>query len=136
VERSGGDHHLIGRVVAVLDLDVVPILGPPDRPDAAAQLNRQGEVPGIRSEVGRHVVAAGVAVRIAREGQAWQAAVASRGKQLQRVPPGAPGGRRVLSRFENRELATLPSEEVPDSKTRLAAADNDHVAIGAAVVDC
>ena len=93
-------------------------------------------MPGVLGEVGHHVVAAGVAVRIAGEGQARQAAVASGRKQLQRVPPRAPGGRRLLRRLEDREVATLLSQEIPDRKTGLAAADDDHLQVIAHCAGC
>ena len=86
-------------------------------------------MPGVLGQIGRNVVAAGIAVRIAGEGQARQAAVASRRKQLQRIPPRAPSGRRLLRRLEDRELATLPSQEIPDRETGLAAADDDHLQV-------
>ena len=84
---------------------------------------------GVLGQIGGNVVAAWIAVGIAGERQARQAAVASRRKQLQRVPPRAPGARRLLPRLEDRELATLLSQEMPDRKTRLAAADDDHVQV-------
>ena len=86
LERSGRHHDLIRRIAPAVDLDEVPALGPPDGTDAAAQLHRQREVPGVVGEVGHHVVAPGIGVRIAGEGQTRQAAVASGRKQLAASP--------------------------------------------------
>ena len=129
LKRSGRDHDLIRCIAPAVDLDEVPALGLPDGTDAAAQHHRQRELPGVLGEVGHHVVTPGIRVRIAGERQARQAAVASGREQLQRVPPRAPGGRRLLRRLEDREVATLLSQEIPDRKPGLAAADYNHLEV-------
>ena len=135
LERSGRDHDLIG--------PIAPRCRARRRYRPSACRMARTRLPSatgrakcrrVLGEVGHDVVAARVAVRIAGEGQTRQAAIASGRKQLQRVPPCAPSGRRLLRRLEDRELATLPSQEIPDRKTGLAAADNDHLAIVATVV--
>src|SRR5436305_610253 len=93
----------------LLGLAEVPVLGPADGADAAAQPHRPREVPRVLGEIGHHVVAARVAARIAGEGQARQAAVANGRKEVQRVPPSAPGGPRLRCRLQDREAATLLS---------------------------
>src|SRR5205085_12184258 len=95
----------------------VSILGSPDGKDAATQLNRQVEAMGVIAQITDDVVAPGVAVRLAGERHARQAAVANRREQLQRVPPCAPAGCVLRCRLQDRELPTLLSEEVPDRQT-------------------
>ena len=112
-----------------VELDEVPALGLPDGTDAAAQHYRQRELPGVLGEVVHHVITPGIRVRIAGERQTRQAAVASGREQLERVPPCAPGVRRLIGRFEDRELATLLSQEIPDRKSGLAAADHSHLEV-------
>ena len=81
---------------------------------AAAELDRQIEVPRVVGRGRRHLVAAGIAVGVAREGQAGKAVVAPRREQLERVPALAPRGADWLGGFEDHEVAALPREEVAD----------------------
>ena len=43
LERSSGDHHLLGCVAAVVELDQIAAVRPPDGADLAVELNRQVE---------------------------------------------------------------------------------------------
>src|SRR4051794_2207928 len=86
-------------------------------------------MPRIFGEIGSDLVATGVPLRIAGKSQAREAAVASRRKQLQRIPPPMPSSRRLLRRLENREPAALLRQKMPDGKTSLAAPDDDHIEV-------
>ena len=60
LERPGGDHHLVGRVRAVAQLDhEAAVVAGADREDLAVELDGQVEVLRVAREVVDDVVAAG-----------------------------------------------------------------------------
>jgi hypothetical protein len=60
-----GDHHLVGLPGAGIELDQVAAVGVAHRADVPVDLDRRLEVARVVGQVGHHVVAAGVAVRVA-----------------------------------------------------------------------
>ena len=96
----GGDHHLVGVVAAVGELDAeAAVVGAAHGQDAAVELDRQLEVARVVVQVGDDLVAARVAVGVAGERQAGQAVVAHGREQPQRVPAAPPGGGRARRRL-------------------------------------
>jgi hypothetical protein len=120
LERAGGDHDLVGLACPVVELDQVGGVGLADRANAAVELDRQVEVTGVVGQVGDDLVPTGVVPGITRESHAGERVIAGRREQLERVPPLAPRGGRLLGGFEDREIAALPSKEVADCKSGLA----------------
>ena len=129
LERTGGDHYLVSRVGAVIELHDVTVVLPPHRQDAAVQLDRKIELARIVGEVIRHLVPHRIPVRVAREREARKRVVAGRREQFERVPALAPRRRGLSGGLKDREIATLLGEEVADGEACLAAADDDYVAM-------
>src|SRR5437764_6517271 len=99
----GRDDHLLAFIRAVVELNEVVILGPADRANAAAQLDRQVEIASIIGEITHDLVATWVTVRIAGDRASWQAVVARRREQPQRVPASASRRCRRLAGLKNHE---------------------------------
>ena len=104
LERAGGDHDLVGVQRAVGEFDAVAAVFGVHRGDAAVELDGEREVAGVVGEVADDLVAGGVVVGVAGEGEAGQAVVARGREQPQRVPARAPGrrGGGAASRMVNR----------------------------------
>jgi len=125
LERSGGDHDLVGAQFAVDQLDAVAAVVGVERGDPAVELDGQREVTRVVEEVADDLVAGQIVVAVAGERQPGQAVVARGGEQPLRVPARAPGGRRRSARVEDRERSALFGEVVADRDAGLAAADDD-----------
>jgi hypothetical protein len=98
-----------------------------DRPDLAAELH--GEVMGLRValEIGDHLVAAGIAVRVAGELEPGKAVVAPRREERERVPARAPRSTDRVGGVEDYEAAVLLGELVAHGQAGLAGADHCYV---------
>jgi hypothetical protein len=107
LERTRRDHNLVGGDGPPVELeDEAPsLVGQP----AHFAVELDGKLEGLRMalQVGDHLVARRVAIRVAREGKAWQRAVAARRKESQRVPALAPGRRNRIASLEDGEPQPL-----------------------------
>ena len=101
-----------------------PVVASVELLDVAVQLDRQLERLGVPLEVGDHLVARRVAVRVARKRKPRKRAVAAGREERQRIPALAPGRRDLAGALEDHEAAALAAEEVADRQPRLTSADD------------
>ena len=121
LEGAGGDHDLVGPVRAVVELDDVAVAVAAHGLDAAVVLDRQREVARVLGEVGDDLVAGGVVVRVAREGEPGEAVVADGSEQPERLPAAAPRRGGAVGGLEDGEPPALLGEVVADGEAGLAA---------------
>lgn len=89
--------------------------------------DRQSKLRGIGAEIGDHLVPRGIAVRVAREGQARQGRKPCRREERQAIVVLRPRSARCGSSVQDQERLTRPLQRVAGSKARLARADHDGI---------
>jgi hypothetical protein len=127
LERTGRDDHLLGPDSALTEVEQEPIFLDGQRAHVAVGLDGQVELGRVAFEVGDHLVAGRVAVRVAGESETGQPVVAPRREQHQRVPPLPPRGCDRVAGFQDDESAALLGQPVAGGKAGLTAAHHRHI---------
>ena len=127
LERPGRDDYLVGLDAPVFDLDNEAAIAPGQRAHRAVELDRELELGRVPLEVGDHFIPRRVAVGVAGEGQAGQAAVAARREERERVPASPPSRTGRLVGLEDHERPPVLRQEATDCQSSLAGADDDRV---------
>jgi hypothetical protein len=127
LEGAGRDHDLVGLEPRVLESDDEPSLRRRERAHRAVELDRKLEGRRVLLQVGDHLVARRVAVRVAGKGKPSKGGVAPRREQHERVPAFTPRGTDGAACLEDHEATALAGEEVAHRKTGLAGSDHGDV---------
>jgi hypothetical protein len=109
LERAGRDDDLVGDDRPPVELENEESVFLRKLAHVAAELDGKFEGLGVALEIGDHLVARRITVRLARQGQGRQRAVAAGREERQRVPALAPSRRDPIASLEDDEPAPLLS---------------------------
>src|SRR5205814_210917 len=124
LEGTGGHHDLVCRDRRSIELEAeASVVAELEPLELAVQLDRQLEGLRVALEVGDHFIASRVPIRIAREREPRQRAVAAGREERECGPALAPCRGDLSCALDDDETAPLPGGEVADSETGLSGAD-------------